>query len=81
MIDLRFQLECLLRNQNIHSMLIQLLKSQNKNKLSDKCIRDIHDGKLYEKCLSTYENILSYNANTDVAPLGNKSKRNICQLF
>jgi len=78
-IDLRYQINILLKDHDIRTSLIRKIQSRCNGPQND-YICDIHDGKLYEKINVDSTIYLTMNGSTDGAPLGNKTRRNIWPL-
>ncbi|XP_029157325.1 uncharacterized protein LOC114929811 [Nylanderia fulva] len=78
-IDLRYQIELLLKAKSIRTAYMQSINSR-KGTQQYNYINDIHDGELHKKVIANSAHIVSYNISTDGAPLGHKTKRSIWPL-
>lgn len=78
-IDLRHQIELLLKAKNIRTAYVQSVNSR-KGTQQYSYINDIHNDELYKKVIARLAYVVNYNVSTDGAPLGHKTKRSIWPL-
>lgn len=73
-IDLKYQLKLLFKDEEVKNDLLNTIKKL-KQRQNDGVINDIYDGQLYKAVQQFSPGALTYNVNTDGAPLTKSSKR------
>lgn len=84
-IDIEFQISSLLKNKVIEDSLFDNLDKIKSSLSSEGTIRDVYDGSLYKKLLAApsvpNSQLLTYNFNTDGAPLFHSSKQSFWSIL
>lgn len=82
-IDMRYQLETLFKDKNIVDSLLNNVSQIRRNLCNDDdSISDIYDSQLYKKALGNADELtLTYNFNTDGAPIFHSSKKSFWPMF